>query len=94
VELRGLSGKRTLSLDMADFRSLMLKKAAPRRCLSESPRSLKDMLGGRGRGDDKAGVGERIGSSAGCLLMCLGRVEGCEGSSRWVGSEGRYCSFP
>jgi hypothetical protein len=41
-------GKRTLSLDIADFWSLILKKAAPRRCLSESLRSLKDMVGGGG----------------------------------------------
>jgi hypothetical protein len=30
---------------------LMLKKVAPRRCLSDSPRSLKDMAGDRGRVD-------------------------------------------
>jgi len=34
------SGQRTLSLDIADFWSLMLMKAAPRRCLSESVISL------------------------------------------------------
>jgi hypothetical protein len=44
-------GYHTLSLDIADFWSLMLKKVAPRRCLSDSPRSLKDMAGDRGRVD-------------------------------------------
>jgi hypothetical protein len=64
--------KHTLSLDIADFWSLVLKKVAPRRCLSESLRSLKDMAGGGGRVDAKAVVGGRICSSAGSLLMCVG----------------------
>ena len=42
-------GYHTLSLDIADFWSLMLWKVAPRRCLSESLRPLKDMAGDRGR---------------------------------------------
>jgi hypothetical protein len=49
----------------------MLKKAAPRRCLSESLRSLKDMVGGRGKVGAEAVVGRRLCSFARSLLMCV-----------------------
>jgi hypothetical protein len=49
----------------------MLKKAAPRRCLSESLRSLKDMTGGRGSVDGKVVVVGGFCNSVGGLLMCV-----------------------